>query len=267
MAAPVSPLEPDTQNWQSQLIGHNFLFRGFDLTALNAALNLDQLSPQRFFSNRTIFTAFQVNHPLKVLYIALSGGPITVRSAPLDRVITITYPGSCFGMRNLPLAHGSITRMFPSVVEAYKTTTVLGIPIEGIHSLYHSHEVFQQRYDMLFELREKFQYHLLNCSSYPPQAVASILEALVYQEGSLGNQPGSDGFYTFDLSVDLIARASQLNQRTVEQVLKGLRQAKVIQTSQDAELGEDEIRVIDPDQLSEVYSSTRSKVDWWPLKT
>ena len=257
----------ESQDWQSQLITSNFLFRGLDLAKLREALNLDQLHPQRFFSNRTIFTAFQVNSPLRVLYIALSGGPITVRSAPLDRVITITYPGSCFGMRNLPLAHGSITRMFPSVVEAYKTATVLGIPLEGIQHLYHSDDVFRQRYDLLFELREKFQYHLLNCSSYPPQAVASILESLVYQEGALGSQPDPQGLYTFDLSVDLIARASQLNQRTVEQVLKGLRQAKVIQTAQDGDLGEDEIQVIDPDQLSEIYSSTRSKVDWWPLKS
>lgn len=260
-------MELDAQDWPRQLIEHNFLFRGLNLADLQVAIPLESLKPQRFVSNRTIFTAFQPSNPLKVLYLALSGGPITVRSAPLDRVITITYPGSCFGMRNLPLAHGSVTRMFPSVVEAYKTTTVIGIPIDAVQALYHSHALFQERYDMLFELREKFQYHLLNCSSYPPQAVASILEALVYQEGSLGTQPGQEGFFTFDLSVDLIARAGQLNQRTVEQVLKGLRQAKVIQTSQDVPLGEDEIRIMDPDQLSEIYSSTRSKVDWWPLKS
>jgi hypothetical protein len=115
---------------------------------------------------------------------------------------------------------------------------------------------------LLFELQQKFEYHLLNCSSYPPQAVATLLRALIYQERELGSQPDAENIYTFDLSVDVIARACQLNQRTVEQVLKGLQTVGLIASESTGDL----IRVLDAEGLKEVYSATRDKVNWWPLK-
>jgi hypothetical protein len=118
-------------------------------------------------------------------------------------------------------------------------------------------------------MREKFQYHLLNCSAYPPQAVAALLRALVYQERSLDNQPRSDGIYTFDLPIDIIAHACQLNHRTVEQVLKGMTREKILTTKdpKSAKDGQgDWVCVASPEALKGVYSATRDKVAWWPLK-
>lgn len=103
---------------------------------------------------------------------------------------------------------------------------------------------------------------MLNCSSYPPQAVATLLRALIYQERELGSQPDAENIYTFDLSVDVIARACQLNQRTVEQVLKGLQTVGLIASESTGDL----IRVLDAEGLKEVYSATRDKVNWWPLR-
>ena len=117
------------------------------------------------------------------------GGPVIMRSTPLDRVIAIYYPGGCFGVRSLPVSFGTMAHGFPSLVEAYKTTDVVKIPLAVVERMYENDETFRQRYHLLFELREKFQYHLLNCSTYPPQAVASLLRALIYQERSLGSQP------------------------------------------------------------------------------
>jgi len=96
-----------------------------------------------------------------------------------------------------------------------------------------------QRYDLLFEQREK-QYHLLNCSTYPPQ-VAALLRSLIYQERELGNQPEPDGTYAFDLPIDVIACASQPNR--TEQVIKGMRRwiaGKIKVKCHDI------VRVIDP---------------------
>jgi DNA-binding MarR family transcriptional regulator len=118
----------------------------------------------------------------------------------------------------------------------------------------------------LFELREKFQYHLLNCSTYPPQAVAALIRALIYQERMLGNQPGKDQIFSFDLPVDIIAHACQLNHRTVEQVLKGMEQNGLIEKARATDLSGDMIHVLDADGMKEVYSTTRDKVSWWPLK-
>jgi hypothetical protein len=115
-------------------------------------------------------------------------------------------------------------------------------------------------------LGEKFQYHLLNCSTYPPQAVASLLRALIYQERELGNQPDVSGVYVFDLPVDVIARACQLNQRTVEQVLKGMQQVGLLESPKASDPSGDIVRVVSPEGLKEVYSATRDKVSWWPLK-
>jgi hypothetical protein len=143
------------------------------------------------------------------------------------------------------------------LVEAYKTTDVFKIPLASVQALYQESEEFRDRYHLLFELRAKFEYHLLNCSTHPPQAVAALLRALIYQERSLGNQPQADGTF---------ARASQLNHRTVEQVLKGMRQVKLIDTAKSTDPSSDTIRVLDPEGLKEVYGATRDKVSWWPLR-
>ncbi|MDX2271278.1 MAG: Crp/Fnr family transcriptional regulator [Cyanobacteriota bacterium] len=248
------------------LIQTNFLFKGFESSWLATYLPLESLKAEKFFSSRPIYTAFQPGEPIQVLYALVSGGPVIVRSTPLDRVIGITYPGSCFGMRNLPVAFGGIQYAFPSLVEAYKTANVITIPLTAIQNLYQNSQEFQDRYHTLFELREKFQYHLLNCSAYPPQAVASLLRALIYQERELGNQPTEEGFYLFDLPIDIIARASQLNQRTVEQVLKGMSKVGLLQVVEDHDSSSDLLRVVAPEMLKEVYGTTRDKVHWWPLR-
>jgi hypothetical protein len=201
-----------------------------------------------------------------VLYLINVGGPVIVRSSPLDRIIAIHYPGSCFGADSLPLGFGPISHGFPSLIEAYKTTDVLKVPLAVVRQLYEADTEFRDRYNLLFELREKFQYHLLNCSTYPPQAVAALLRALIYQERELGNQPDAQGIYNFDLPIDIIAHASQLNHRTVEQVLKGMEQNHLIATARSGDLAGDMIRVLNAEGMKEVYSTTRDKVSWWPLK-
>lgn len=251
-------------------LGQTFLFKGLDQSWLRETLSpkrfsLD-ISLEKLYSNRPVYTAFQPDAWLDGLYILLEGGPVIIRSTPLDRIIAISYPGSCFGMRNLPLSYGQVGRSFPSQTEAYKTTTVAKIPLETVRFCYENNSEFQARYDLLFELREKFQYHLLNCSTYPPQSVAALLRGLVYQERALGNQPNAAGVYMFDLAVDLIARACQLNHRTVEQVIKGMQKVGLIEPVQTEDASEDTIRVIDPEGLKETYSATRDKVAWWPLK-
>ncbi|WP_013320707.1 Crp/Fnr family transcriptional regulator [Gloeothece verrucosa] len=249
-----------------QLIDSNFLFKGLEEQLLAEYLSIDSLKVEKLFSNRPVYTAFLADEYLDVLYVIVDEGLVIIRSAPLDRIIAITYPGDCFGMRSLPFSHGLASRAFPSLVEAYKTTHVIKIPLENIQKIYENSDQFRQRYAKLFELREKFQYHLLNCSTYPPQAVAALLRGLIYQERELGNQPDSHGRYRFDLPVDVIARACQLNQRTVEQVLKGMQQENLIEAVKDSEVSGDLIQVIDPEALKEVYSATRDKVSWWPLR-
>lgn len=256
---------PAKKNLQ-HLIKTNFLFRDLDDTWLGDFFPVDSLKVEKLFSNRPVYTAFLPDEYLDVLYVIVDEGLVIIRSAPLDRIIAISYPGSCFGMRNLPLSYGLASRTFPSLVEAYKTTHVIKLPLEGISKLYEDSEIFRQRYHKLFELRSKFQYHLLNCSSYPPQAVAALLRGLIYQERELGNQPDQEGYYSLDLPVDVIARACQLNQRTVEQVIKGMQQQKLLATLKGNEASGDLIKVIDPEGLKEVYSATREKVSWWPLK-
>ncbi|GAB4210656.1 MAG: hypothetical protein OHK0012_01480 [Synechococcales cyanobacterium] len=256
-AASASPIE--------QLIEKTFLFRGLDHDWLASYLTEDYVRTEKFFSSRTIYTAYKPGQPLELLFALISGGPVIVRSSPLDRVIAITYPGGCFGMRNLAVGYGTVRGAFPCAVEAYKTTQVISIRMEVVHRLYQESELFRSRYDFLFEMREKFEYHLLNCSAYPPQAVASLLRALIYQERELGSQPDPDGLYSFDLAIDIIARACQLNVRTVEQVLKGLIHIGVIVQLKD-DHGSDILRVADPETLKEIYATTRDKVDWWPLR-
>jgi hypothetical protein len=163
---------------------------------------------------------------------------------------------------------GTAARAFPSLVEAYKTTDVVKVPLSAIAALYQDNADFQSRYNLLFELQEKFQYHLLNCSTYPPQSVAALLRALIYQERSLGSQPQTAKHdYIFDLPIDLIARACQLNHRTVEQVLKGLTRAGYLKANKSTDhQGADQLHIVDPEGLKEVYGATRDKVAWWPLK-
>ncbi len=249
-----------------ELVQTNYLFRDLEATWLSSYLSSEALATETLYSNRPIYTAFKPDLWLDVLYAVVGGGPVVIRSSPLDRIIAISYPGSCFGMRNLPLGFGQIGRAFPSQVESYKTTNVIKIPLAAIQSLYEHSDLFQARYDHLFELREKFQYHLLNCSTYPPQAVAAVLRALIYQERALGNQPGADGLYQFNLPIDLIARAAQLNQRTVEQVIKGMQKAGLLEAAESTDSSNDLVRVTSPEGLKEAYSATRDKVSWWPLK-
>jgi hypothetical protein len=261
----MAKVSKDPQSLEA-LLQTNFLFRDLETGLLADYLAPDTLKVEKLFSNRPVYTAFLPDEDLDVLYVIVDEGLIIVRSAPLDRIIAISYAGSCFGMRSLSLSYGLASRAFPSLVEAYKTTHVIKIPVERLQKIYDHSEVFRDRYRKLFELREKFEYHLLNCSTYPPQAVAALLRALIYQERELGNQPDVYGRYGFDLPIDVIARACQLNQRTVEQVLKGMHQEKFIEPVKGNEATGDLIQVTDPEGLKEVYSATRHKVSWWPLK-
>ncbi|NJN76048.1 MAG: Crp/Fnr family transcriptional regulator [Synechococcaceae cyanobacterium RL_1_2] len=249
-----------------QLIHHNFLFRGLDPGEMEVLWAQDGPIAEKLYSSRPIFTAFRPHQSLEFLYAIVEGGPVVMRSTPLDRIIAMTYPGSCFGMRNLPLGVDLVCRSFPSLVEAYKTTDVIKIPLNAIATLYQGNVDFKTKYDFLCELREKFHYHLLNCSSYPPQAVAALFRAVIYQERSLENQPNKDGYYLLDLPVDIISHSCQLNHRTVEQVLKAMTKAGLIELCKTEDGHNDLIQLNDPEALKEVYGATRSKVSWWPLK-
>ncbi|TVP67079.1 MAG: Crp/Fnr family transcriptional regulator [Leptolyngbya sp. LCM1.Bin17] len=245
----------------------SFLFHGLEQEPLFQALDDQTLVTEKLYSNRPVYTAFRPQTWLEHLYVVVDGGPVIMRSTPLDRVTAITYPGGCFGMRNLSVGFGTVARAFPSLVEAYKTTDVIKVPGAVVQTLYEQNAEFRHRYALLFELREKFQYHLLNCSTYPPQAVAALLRALVYQERNLGSQPkGPKTEYWFDLPIDLIARACQLNHRTVEQVLKGLTKAGYLKPNKASDSTHDLVQVVDPEGLKAVYGATRDKVSWWPLK-
>lgn len=249
------------------LVESNYLFRGIDQDWLADYLPITSLTIEKLYSNRPVYTAFRPEIWLDGLYVIIGGGPVIVRSTPLDRIIALSYPGGCFGERSLPLSYGLVGRAFPSQVEAYKTTDVIKIPLSALRNIYQASDEFRDRYNLLFELQEKFQYHLLNCSTYPPQAVAALLRALIYQERALGNQPDpASGDYIFDLPIDIIARACQLNHRTVEQVIKGMRKVKLLGSSRANDPSGDTLHVVDPEALKEVYSTTRDKVSWWPLK-
>lgn len=268
MATPVRPSAPHSPPAKplDLLIQENYLFRDLDRSWLADHLNLTDLTTEKLYSSRPVYTAFRPGAWLDVLYLVTHGGPVIARSSPLDRVIAITYPGSCFGMLSLPLSYGLVAKAFPSLVETYKTTDVVKLPLQSLQEMYQDNATFRERYDLLFELREKFQYHLLNCSAYPPQAVAALLRALIYQERAVGNQPDASGTYLFDLPVDVIARASQLNHRTVEQVLKGMQQIGILEHAKPEDASGDVLRIVDPETLKEVYSTTRDKVSWWPLR-
>lgn len=253
---------PEHSEQAGHLIHDNFLFRDLDPALIAKYISIEDLVMEKLYSNRPIYTAFRTDAPLEHLYVVTNGGPIVVRSTPLDRIIAITYPHSCFGMQNLALSYGNFSRAFPSLVEAYKTTDVLKIPLENIRLIHQESELFRRRYGLMFELQEKFQYHLLNCSTYPPQAVAALLRALIYQERELGNQPQGETFM-FDLPIEVIAKACQLNHRTVEQVLKGMTKIGLLKPHKAQN---DLVTVISPEELKAVYGATRDKVSWWPLR-
>ena len=259
-----SSIEFVNPNLIESLTENNFLFKHLDRSLLSKYLAPEQLITEKLYSSRPIYTAFGNDTSLEYLYIIVRGGPVVVRSTPLDRIIDITYANSCFGMRNMALSFGNVSRTFPSLVEAYKTADVIKIPLEIIKTIHQECEIFRQRYGLMFELQEKFQYHLLNCSTYPPQAVAALLRALVYQERELGNQPQDDGVFLFDLPVEIIAKACQLNHRTVEQVLKGMMRVNILKSPTGSQ--SDLVYVSNPEELKAVYGATRDKVSWWPLK-
>ncbi len=265
MAKSIQPSDA-SPDWIKLSLQKNFLFRGLDEHWLRKRLPGDRLNHEKLYSNRPIYTAFRPGISLENLYVVTGGGPVIIRSTPLDRIIALTYPGSCFGIRSMDIGYGRVCRAFPSLVEAYKTTDVIKIPADLIQALYIDNEMFRERYGLLFELREKFQYHLLNCGTYPPQAVASLLRAVLYQERSLGNQGVGESTFVFDLPVDIIAHACQLNHRTVEQVLKGMNQVGLITSIKSSDSSGDLIRVLNPEGLKEVYGATRDKVPWWPLR-
>ncbi len=266
-ASKTSPAKASVELPVERLVRQNYLFRGFSPTELAQVLDLSTLSSEKLYSNRPVYTAYRPGVSLEFLYLVVAGGPVVVRSCPLDRILAIHYPGSCFGMGSLPIGFGNIQLGFPSLVESYKTTDVLKLPVEAVRQLCDTQAGFCDRYNHLFELHEKFQYHLLNCSTYPPQAVATLFRGLIYQERELGNQPDDAGVYTFDLPIDIISRASQLNHRTVEQVLKGMEQNHLIEMARSGDRSGDTIRVLNAEGMKEVYSTTRDKVSWWPLKS
>ena len=267
-----SVVEAAESSWVATLSENNFLFRELDAVDLGKYLTEADCPLEKLYSGRPIYTAYLPDDSADYVYALVEGGPVMVRSAPLDRAIALTYPGSCFGILNLDLNGAKTAHGFPSLVEAYKTTDAIKIPRSAIQALYQDSPDFRLRYDLLFELREKFQYHLLNCSTYPPQAVAALLRAVIYQERSLGNQPqqtdsktGSD-IFCFDLPVDIIARACQLNHRTVEQVLKGMIKANLLKANAKSEAASDLVKVCDAEGMKAVYGATRDKVSWWPLR-
>ncbi|WP_218080202.1 cyclic nucleotide-binding domain-containing protein [Anthocerotibacter panamensis] len=244
-----------------------FLFRDQPVERLAQYFSEESLTLQKLYPNRPIFMSHQPEEDLDTLYIVYAGGPVIARSAPLDRVICLIYEGGSFGEQDLPFSYGPAWTAFPTLFEPYKSTTVLKIALTALMQMYREVPQFQARYEEVFRLRCQFNYHLLNIGPYPPQAVAALLRAVIYQERFLGFQPHSahgQEYYELDLPSDLISRACQLNQRTVEQVLEGMRAQKLLAPPQldDSDL----IRVIDPEALKEVYGATRHKVSWWPLR-
>ncbi len=260
-------MESTTANLTHFLCQQTYLFRDLSESLVAQYLPEHDLTVQKLYPNRPIFMSHQPDETIDTLYLVLTGGPVIARSAPLDRVISLTYQGGSFGEQDLPFSYAPAWTAFPTLFEPYKSTTVLRIPLVNLIAFYQNVPEFQKRYDDVFRLRCQFNYHLLNIGPYPPQAVAGLLRAIIYQERFLGFQPyiekSGQEYYDLDLPSDLISRACQLNQRTVEQVLEGLRMQKIIT---EVPADEDIIRVINPEALKEIYGSTRHKLSWWPLR-
>jgi len=261
-------MEASTASLLDYLSNKTFLFRDLPVQLLAKHLPLASFSLQKLYPNRPIFMSHQPDDAIDHLYMVFSGGPVIARSAPLDRVISLIYEGGSFGEQDLPFSLAPAWMAFPTLFEPYKSTTVLKIPLGPLMTLYHEVPEFKLRYDDIFRLRAQFNYHLLNIGPYPPQAVAALLRAVIYQERFLGFQPHhSDSlgeYYDLDLPSDLISRACQLNQRTVEQVIEGMRAQKLL--APPLEDSTDVIRVIDSEGMKEVYGATRHKLPWWPLR-
>ena len=75
------------------LLQNNFLFAPLGQAELESCLQDHPIVREKLYSNRPIYTAFRPDNWLDYLYIILDGGPVIMRSTPLDRVIGITYPG------------------------------------------------------------------------------------------------------------------------------------------------------------------------------
>ncbi|WP_287127374.1 hypothetical protein [Candidatus Cyanaurora vandensis] len=261
-------MEATTANLLEYLTQKTFLFRNLPAKLLAEYFPPASLTLQKLYPNRPIFMSHQPDDAIHHLYLVFAGGPVIARSAPLDRVISLIYEGGSFGEQDLPFSHAPAWTAFPTLFEPYKSTTVLKVPLDALMTAYQEVPGFQERYDEVFRLRAQFNYHLLNIGPYPPQAVAALLRAVIYQERFLGFQPLHNAtlreYYDLDLPSDLISRACQLNQRTVEQVIEGMRSQKLLAPpSEDAN---DLIRVIDSEALKEVYGATRHKLPWWPLR-
>ncbi|MEO0836172.1 MAG: hypothetical protein AAFY16_09335 [Cyanobacteria bacterium J06642_3] len=105
-----SPKAPSESEFVDNLIHHNFLFKDLDSELIAKYINPEELIGEKLYSSRPVYTAFGTDTALEHLYLVVSGGPIVVRSTPLDRIIAITYSNSCFGMQNLALSYGNYSR-------------------------------------------------------------------------------------------------------------------------------------------------------------
>jgi len=48
--------------------------------------------------------------------------------------------------------------------------------------------------------------------------------------------------------------------------LKGMQKEGLIKLDKNNSISDDVIHILEPEELKEVYSATRDKVSWWPLK-
>jgi len=110
------------------LVQGNYLFKGLD-EAWWRATPPSYCEGSKLYASQPIYTAFRVNR--QMFCIITTGGPVIIRSTPLDRVIGISYSGSCFGMRSLPLATVGES-WFPKSGRSYKTADVIKIPLEAV---------------------------------------------------------------------------------------------------------------------------------------
>lgn len=132
-------VKPSAEPSVEQIVLQNYLFQGLSTAELAKILAGSTLRSEKLYSNRPVYTAYRPGTSLEFLYLVVSGGPVVVRSSPLDRIIAIHYPGGCFGFGSLPIGFGNISLGFPSLVEAYKTTDVIKVPIEAVQRLYETH--------------------------------------------------------------------------------------------------------------------------------
>ncbi|NER85196.1 MAG: Crp/Fnr family transcriptional regulator, partial [Leptolyngbya sp. SIO1D8] len=77
----------DKTNLIQQLSEKSFLFREMDRQWLSDRLLPKGLIREKLYSSRPIFNAFQPDTSLEFLYVVLAGGPVVIRSTPLDRII------------------------------------------------------------------------------------------------------------------------------------------------------------------------------------